>query len=82
MLLETLLGILLKHTAGYSAGLPLYAAVTGTQSTVQPVSAKGPGELKLSAHPEPQLSNPGALDFTSSSTLAAARREPLVRGSL
>lgn len=31
MLLETLLSILLKHTAGYSAGLPLYAAVTGTQ---------------------------------------------------
>ena len=44
MLLETLLSILLKHTAGYSAGLPLYAAVTGTQSTAQPVPSKGPGE--------------------------------------
>lgn len=44
MLLETLFSILLKHTAGYSAGLPLYAAVTGTQPTAQPVPSKGPGE--------------------------------------
>lgn len=44
MLLETILGIPLKHTAGYSAGLPLYAAVTGTQPTAQPVPSKGPGE--------------------------------------
>ena len=48
MLLETILGIPLKHTAGYSAGLPLYAAVTGTQSTAQPVPSKGPGEKILS----------------------------------
>ena len=48
MLLETLFSILLKHTAGYSAGLPLYAAVTGTQSTAQPVPSKGPGEKFLS----------------------------------
>lgn len=48
MLLETLFSILFKRTAGYSAGLPLYAAVTGTQSTAQPVPSKGPGEKFLS----------------------------------